>query len=283
MATDLAVRNDTPISDMDDTIRVGKILAQSGFFADAKEAAQAITKVLAGAELGFGPVASMTGIYLVKGHVTLSANLIGAAIKRSGKYNFRVTTLTDAECIIAFFEGGESIGVSSFTMAQAKAAGIAGDTYSKFPRNMLYARAMSNGAKWFTPDVFAGPVYTPDELGAQVDGETGEILHEPTVVPRPVKRLEAVPVAVPPPDEELPAAPRAPAESELRAAESPVSPPRAPGKGSSQREWLAYLTVQARQLGILELPTAQDSDTDEQVADLNRWLAAAIKRTHAGQ
>jgi hypothetical protein len=42
---------------------------------------------------------------------------------------------------------------------------------------MLFARAMSNGAKWHTPDVFAGnPVYTADELGATVDGETGEVI-----------------------------------------------------------------------------------------------------------
>jgi hypothetical protein len=30
---------------------------------------------------------------------------------------------------------------------------------------MLYARALSNGAKWYCPDVFGGPIYTPDELG----------------------------------------------------------------------------------------------------------------------
>jgi hypothetical protein len=40
---------------------------------------------------------------------------------------------------------------------------------------MLYARALSNGAKWYCPDVFGGPIYTPDELGAVVDGETGEL------------------------------------------------------------------------------------------------------------
>ena len=47
--------------------------------------------------------------------------------------------------------------------------------YKGFARNMLFARAMSNGARWFTPDVFGGPVYTPDELGAEVN-EQGEVV-----------------------------------------------------------------------------------------------------------
>ncbi len=28
---------------------------------------------------------------------------------------------------------------------------------------MLFARAISNGCKWFTPDVFGGPIYVPEE------------------------------------------------------------------------------------------------------------------------
>jgi hypothetical protein len=44
---------------------------------------------------------------------------------------------------------------------------------------MLFARAMSNGARWYCPDVFAGPAYTPDELGADVDGETLAMVSPP--------------------------------------------------------------------------------------------------------
>ena len=43
---------------------------------------------------------------------------------------------------------------------------------AKFARNMLFARAISNGARWYCPDLFSGnPVYVPEELGAIVDGE----------------------------------------------------------------------------------------------------------------
>lgn len=164
---------------IDDTMTLGKLLAQSGYFADSRDAGQAVVKVLAGAELGFGPIASMTGINIIKGKVTLSANLIAAAIKRSGRYNYRVRKMTDTECEIVFYEGKEEIGVSTFTAKDAANAGLAGDNWRKFPRNMLFARAISNGAKWYCPDLSGGPLYTPDELGAAVDGETGEVIDAP--------------------------------------------------------------------------------------------------------
>lgn len=184
-----------------DPLALGKTLAASGYFQDARDAAQAAVKVMAGAELGFGPIASMTGVYIVKGKVSLSANLMAAAIKRSGRYNYRVRAHSEQVCEIEFFEGSESIGKSEFSIKDAAAAGLtSNDTWKKFPKNMLFSRALSNGAKWYCPDIFGGPIYTPDEMGAVIDGETGEILEaaprqaEPPVAPP--KPLEPTPVAV---------------------------------------------------------------------------------------
>ncbi len=185
----IAIKSTQAVSTLEDLTNLGQIFVKSGFFTDTRDAAQAIVKVMAGGELGFSPIASMTGVYIVKGKVSLSANLMAAAIKRSGKYNFRVRKLDARECEIEFFEKGESIGVSSFTMAEAQQAGLTNNaTWKNFPRNMLYARAMSNGSKWYCPDVFGGPIYTPDELGAVVDGETGEVIDlepEPPAKPQP--------------------------------------------------------------------------------------------------
>jgi len=171
MTTAIAIRDDMSLG------QLGDMLAKSGYFADARDAAQCVVKVLAGRELGFGPVASMTGVYIVKGKVSLSANLMAAAVRRSGRYTFKVNTLTPTNCEIEFFEvmGGkrESLGVSAFTLADAQKAGT--QNLDKFARNMLYARAMSNGVKWFCPDVTGGPIYTPEELGERVN-EDGEII-----------------------------------------------------------------------------------------------------------
>jgi hypothetical protein len=168
---------------LEDPAELGRVLAASGYFQDAREAAQAVVKVLAGAELGFGPIASMTGVYIVKGRVTLSANLMAAAIKRHPKYDYRVREHTDQRAAVEFYEldfqGGKAkhVGTSEFTMDDAKRAQLAGgENWRKYPSNMLLWRAMSNGAKWFCPDAFAGaPIYTPDELGASVDPETGDL------------------------------------------------------------------------------------------------------------
>ena len=47
---------------LEDTMRLGKVISSSGFFQDARQEAQAVVKVLAGRELGFGPIASMMGV-----------------------------------------------------------------------------------------------------------------------------------------------------------------------------------------------------------------------------
>lgn len=198
----------SPPTDLDGVIRLGELLCRSGFFQDAKEAGQAVTKILAGQEMGFPPIASMTGVYIVKGKVSLSANLIAAAIKRSGRYTFRCAQghPTSEECEITFFErasdGWNSIGTSSFTIAEAHAANLHKEwdkqanawkekaTWKNFPKNMLFARALSNGAKWFCPDIFGGPVYTPDELDAPTN-EHGELIESPNANLRIVKNPQS--------------------------------------------------------------------------------------------
>lgn len=145
-----------------DIISIGKAFAESGMFQDTKTAAQAIVKIQAGQELGIPPFAAMTGIHIISGKPTIGAGLIASTVKGSGKYDFRVLENTDKVCKIEFFQGKESIGISTFTIEDAKKAGT--KNLEKFPRNMLYARAMSNGVKWYCPDVFSGPVYVPEEM-----------------------------------------------------------------------------------------------------------------------
>jgi hypothetical protein len=168
-----AVSGGLQIRTMDDLSRVSKMLAQSRFFTDAIDAAQCGVKVLAGTEMGFGAFASMTGIHIIKGKPSIGANLMAAAVKRHPNYNYRVLEHTPEVCRIAFYERWdgklEQVGESTFTLADAKKAGT--QNLDKYARNMLFARAMSNGVKWYCPDVFDSPVYTPEELGAAVDEE----------------------------------------------------------------------------------------------------------------
>jgi hypothetical protein len=183
--------------DFDTVQRVGKAMVSSGYFSDAREVAQAIVKIMAGQEMGLGAFSSMTGIHVIKGKPVLGANLIATLIKNDPRYDYRVTQLDDAGCMIDFYENGKVVGSSSFSQNDAQAANLAGDNWRKFPRNMYFARAISNGAKWYTPGVFGGaPVYTPDEIGATVD-EDGDVVEGEAVTvsdngqepPRPPERV----------------------------------------------------------------------------------------------
>jgi hypothetical protein len=145
---------------------IGKAFAESGMFPDIKSAAQAIVKIQAGSEIGIPPFASMSGIHIIQGKPTIGAGVMAAMVKGSSKYDYRVIESSELICSIDFFQGKEKIGNSTFTIADAKKAGT--KNLDKFPKNMLFARAMSNGVKWYTPDVFAGPVYVPEEMEAPI-------------------------------------------------------------------------------------------------------------------
>jgi hypothetical protein len=171
--------------------RTALALYKSGYFQDATSEAQAIVKVMAGAELGLPPFASMTGIHIIKGKPVLGANLIATLIKQHPSYNYRISRNDDDAVHIDFFENGEKVGVSSFSMKDAQTAGLLNNpTWKKFPRNMLFSRAISNGARWYTPDIFGGsPVYTPDEFGLQVD-EDGDVVEGEVVQAQPTPEPE---------------------------------------------------------------------------------------------
>lgn len=141
---------------------LGKLFAESGMFSDIKTMAQAVVKIQAGQEIGIPPFASMTGIHIIQGKPCLGAGLIASRVKASGKYDYRVLEQSDKLCSIEFFQNNESIGISTFTYEDGKKAGT--KNLDKFPKNMLFARCISNGVKWYCPDVFNTSVYVPEEM-----------------------------------------------------------------------------------------------------------------------
>jgi len=177
--TEIVPYKDSVLTSYEDIERAAKAMAGSGFFADTRQASQAIVKILAAREIGLGPFSGMTGINIIQGKPAFGANILAACVKRSGRYNYVVHEMSDTRCSIIFKEFLEGkwqvIGTSTFTLDDAKKAGT--KNLDKFPRNMLFARAMSNGVRWFTPDVMNGTtVYTPEELGADTD-EDGNVVN----------------------------------------------------------------------------------------------------------
>ena len=181
-------------TDMD----MAKALVASGFFPNVATASQALVKIQLGRELGFGPVAAMMGIHVWQDKhgrpsIQLSANLIANLVRRHSRYDFTVLEHDEKVCAIAFTRDGKPIGESRFTLDDAKRAGLTTkDSWLHYPKNMLYAAAMRNGAKWFCSEVLLGapmPLSDSEPEAGSVDVETGEVFEG-----------EAVPVVSAPPE-----------------------------------------------------------------------------------
>lgn len=178
--SDLAIRNDS--APQLDPMKVAQVFRASGMFPDIQSEAQAATKIIIGRGLGLTDFDAMSGLHIIKGKAVLAANLMAAAIKRAGKYDYR-SFVNEEEARIEFRQRTvdgkwETIGVTSFTMEDAKRANLGGDNWRKYPKAMLFARAISSGYKQHCPDALgAAPVYV------EAHGES-EIPDEPKPEPK---------------------------------------------------------------------------------------------------
>ena len=148
----------------------------------------AFMRIQFGAELGFGPMSSLANVHLIEqpgGGVkpSPSAAMIAARLIATGN-GYSVVELSSEACELDFGAGPNgNPRMSRFTLEDAKTAGLRFTSFgkngkpgkptnwSKFPRNMLFARALTNGAKWYHPEMFGGAVYTPDEISTGIAAE----------------------------------------------------------------------------------------------------------------
>lgn len=160
-------------------MRQAEVLVKSGLLpVEVKTPAAAAAIMLTGRELGIPPMQAFRSVYVVKGKPALSAQLMAALILRAG-HTYRVVESTNERCEIEFQRrGSQHVYRHEFTAADAKRAGLSGQTWTAFPKAMLFSRCMSAGARVAMPDVLAG-MYTPEELAdpdSVVVDEAGEII-----------------------------------------------------------------------------------------------------------
>ena len=154
--------------------RRAKAYAESGYWPDAKAVAQALVKIEAGRALNIPPLMAMNEVHVIDGKPGLGAGALAALVKNSGRYDYRIVELTGEKCSIRFYDNGRALTPESvFTLQDAKTAGLLDNpkrqAWRQYPRNMLFARAMSNGVAWFAPDAIGGRFYTGEEM--QLDQE----------------------------------------------------------------------------------------------------------------
>lgn len=167
---------------------------KSGQFKAIRSAQHALVIMQYGKELGFGPATALQLIYMVNGIPALKANTIAALIKQvswqgtvKNRYDYRLVERTADRCVIDFYERNdagvlEKRGSMEYTMEDAKLAGDTGrnPNYKTRPKNMLFARCLTEGARVFAPDCLGGIVpYSTEEL-TETD-EFGEPVQPPAV------------------------------------------------------------------------------------------------------
>jgi hypothetical protein len=122
------------------------------------------------------PMAAITGIHVIEGKPSASAALISALVRRAG-HRLRVTGNGDrAVAQIVRSDDPDFTFESVWTVERAQTAGLLGkDVWKKYRPAMLKARAITEVARDACEEALAGMHYTPEELGAEVDGD-GEIV-----------------------------------------------------------------------------------------------------------
>lgn len=167
MGNDLVVKkqyNDS-LMELESNQRLCKMLMQTPHFRKLGE--EGIFAILIKAKsLNINPLDALGGLfYYVQGKVGMSSEMMATLVRQSGHSIVKDAKSDNTVCILhgTRKDNGDTWTVS-FSMDDAKRAGLAKNMYEKYPAVMLYNRAMSMLARQLFPDVIKGCGYTPDEL-----------------------------------------------------------------------------------------------------------------------
>ncbi len=170
MSNEIAIRpqNTMPsVVEMNQLLDMCKVLAQAPFY--QKLGAGGVMAIyMTAKELGLPVMFALNGgLYNVDGKVTMSAQTMAMMITKAG-HQAKVVTLTNEACEIHFIRSDRDEDNAtfkySFTVKDAERAGLMHkDNWKKYPRDMLFARCMSAGAKKHMSDVLMN-CYVPEEL-----------------------------------------------------------------------------------------------------------------------
>jgi len=173
--------------------------------------ANVLYAVETGTMLGIHPIAAINGINIISGKPTVSPALMTALVRRAGhKVRVKVTGTVAggdivATCEVIRHDDPEFTYSASWDIARAKRAGLWGGksgAWANYPEAMLKARAIGEVCREAAEDALCGIHYTPEELGAHVNGD-GEIIEGAVVPDMPAQSPSAPTPAVPALDGDL--------------------------------------------------------------------------------
>lgn len=175
---------------LEEAAQLARALAGASLLPDVMRSPENLLLIMGYAKsMGISPFAALRLVNVIGGRPTLSADGQQAVVRASGACaRLDVVETTDERCeVIVQRNGGQPVTIV-WDIARARNAEITGNKqWSKYPRQMLRARALAEACRLGFPDVVGG-VYDPDEL-SDTDRTRKAVEQEP-----PAK---ALPVAAP--------------------------------------------------------------------------------------
>ena len=173
-----------PLSDVE---RMGDVLARSRMFG-FKNTEEAVALMLMAQAEGNHPAKAAQEYHVIQGRPALKADAMLARFQAAGGV-VEWEKVTD-EVVSAYFSHPTACPkpvLVDWTMERAKTARLTGkDNWSKYPRQMLKARVISEGVRMTFPGVTVG-LYTPEEV-MQFDDDKTSVLSA-TVVGNDVQHI----------------------------------------------------------------------------------------------
>lgn len=144
--------------------------------------AEAAAAILAGAEVGLSPMASLRAFDSIQGTPAPKAITLRAIVQGLG-HQIRILKSTDTEAVVVGLRKGDLDDAwqqSTWTIHRAQQMGLTSKSqWKQQPAAMLVARATAEVCRWIASDAIMGMPYTAEEIRDQ----------GPTIEARPAPRL----------------------------------------------------------------------------------------------
>ena len=200
--------------------------------------------ILYGREVNLPPMSSLTSIHVVKGKPSLSAESMRGLVLAAG-HEIQFVEANSSRCVVAGRRRGQERWTeASFSMDDARRAGLSGGNWNKYPQEMMVARATTRLCRMMFPDVISG-LRTVEEAEDMPDSPS-----TPPAAPTKRKRVTRARKPAPPIASTTREEP-APPQADLPALPSPEKPPQAPD-GTVSRDQITKMQAQFTDLEIKE-------------------------------
>jgi len=159
MANELAIKEETQqmMAEIHNTQEMCRLLMQAPHY--KRMGAEGIYAIVEKAKsIGVSPLEALNGgMYYVQGKVELTSAMMNHLIRANGHSITKDKRSDESICILhgKRKDNGDT-WVESFSIDDAKQAGIYRNQWIKYPKDMLFARALSRLARQLFPDIIKG-------------------------------------------------------------------------------------------------------------------------------